>query len=425
MAPADSLPSQENLLLEYVRRLEKKRRGRKVAQIHLSALRPINRREQHMRAATGNFDGLLSDRAGQLFTIKNGDLFFIYKSDVHPQVETTVQKLRFMFSDDPLIEEEGKPGRTFVSWFDAETEYDNLLQLVQGLIDAEQKRQTEVRGRMDARQRLKDKQKRGEPLTPEVLDRVEDALSRADLSNLVRRQFVCRVDSKMVPEQLFSELFISIADLRETILPGVNLTSNRWLFNHLTETLDRRVLSMLGKTDSLTISGDLSFNINVRTLLSEQFQAFDDNITAGRRGAMIIELQKEDIFADLGAYLFAREFVQEKGYRVCLDGINHQTMKMIDRERLGADIVKLVWHSDLVDGGDDFAEHIRGMVKRGGPDRVIMCRCDNRESVDFGRSVGIRLYQGRYIEKLIAEDNRRRELLRLKRRIERSEEGPE
>jgi len=420
---ADRLPSQENLLLEYVHRLEKKRRGRKVVHIHLSALRPFNRRDQHLRAAAGNFDGMIEDMLGQLFSLKNGDLFFVYRADQHPQVETILQKMRFMFSDDPLIEEEGKPGRTFASWFDAETEYDDLLQLVQGLIDAEQKRQTEVRSRMDARQRLKDKQKRGEPLTPEVLARVEEALTRADLSNLVRRQFICRIDNKLVPEQLFSELFISISDLRETILPGVNLTSNRWLFNHLTETLDRRVLSMLGKTDSLTISGDISFNINVKTLLSDQFQVFDDNITAGRRGAMIIELQKEDIFADLSSYLFAREFVQEKGYRVCLDGINHQTMRIIDRERLGADMIKLVWHSDLVDGGDQYAEHIRGMIKRGGPDRVVMCRCDNRESVDFGRSVGIRLYQGRYIETLIAEDGRRRELLRLKRRIERSEEG--
>jgi len=51
---------------------------------------------------------------------------------------------------------------------------------------------------------------------------------------------------------------------------------------------------------------------------------------------------------------------------------------------------------------------------------MVLCRCDNREAVDFGKSVGITLFQGRFIENLIAEDGRRRELLRLKRRIERS-----
>ena len=62
------------------------------------------------------------------------------------------------------------------------------------------------------------------------------------------------------------------------------------------------------------------------------------------------------------------------------------------------------------------------MLERDGPEKWILCRCDNREAIDFGRSVGINRFQGRFVENLIAEDNRRRELLRLKRRIERSSE---
>ena len=134
---------------------------------------------------------------------------------------------------------------------------------------------------------------------------------------------------------------------------------------------------------------------------------------------MIIELQKEDIFCDLASYVFAREFVQEKGYRVCLDGLTVQTVHVIDRERMGADLAKLIWHSDLVDRGEELHAKIRNITRRG-PDRMVLCRCDNREAVDFGKSVGITLFQGRFIENLIAEDGRRRELLRLKRRIERS-----
>ena len=48
------LPSQENLLLDYMRRLEKHKEDRKVVHLHLSLLRPMNRREQHIRTATGN-----------------------------------------------------------------------------------------------------------------------------------------------------------------------------------------------------------------------------------------------------------------------------------------------------------------------------------------------------------------------------------
>lgn len=421
----DRMPSQEKLLTDYVRRLEKLKDGRGLAHIHLSKLRPFNRRDQHIRTAAGNFDQLVKDMQGQLFTLKNSDLFFFFKNEVKGQVETVVQKIRFLFGDDPLVEEEGKDGREFATWYDANAQYEEVVQLVQGLVDAEEKRQTEVRNRMDARQRLKEKQKKGEPLTPSVLAKVEESLSRADLSNLVRRQFICRVDGKMVPEQLFSELFISIQDLRETILPGVNLVSNRWLFQHLTETLDRRVLSMLMKTDAVSISGDISFNINIRTLLSDQFQIFDDNLSAARRGAIVIELQKEDIFSDLSSYLFAREFVQTKGYRLCLDGLTMETLQVIDRERLGADLAKIVWHPNLSDAGDEVQAVIKKLIDRDGPEKWILCRCDNREAIDFGRNVGIDQFQGRFVENLIAEDGRRRDLLKLKRRIERSSEPQE
>jgi hypothetical protein len=93
---------------------------------------------------------------------------------------------------------------------------------------------------------------------------------------------------------------------------------------------------------------------------------------------------------------------------------------MIDRERLGADIVKLVWHPDMVDQGEDMQSQVHAMIRRTGENRVVLCRCDDREAIDFGRAVGAGLFQGRHVETLIAEENRKKELRQLKRRIERS-----
>ena len=425
MPPQDlqrNQPSQENLLLDYVHRLEKHKGGRRAAHIHLSALRPFNRREHHVRVASNSFEAMVKALQGQLFVLKNSDLFFVYKVEADAEAQDCVQRVRFLFSDDPLLTEEDEEteGPKFTTWYDVEAEFNEFLFAVQGLVDAEQQRQSQVRTQLDTRSALKARQEEGEPLTPEILARVETALERADLSNLVRRQYICGLGPKEAPEPEFSELFISIKDLRETLLPGVNLTSNRWLFQYLTQTLDRRMLAMLGKTDQITISGDISFNLNVSTLLSPEFLAFDDNVPAARRGAMVVELQKVDIFADLGAYLFAREFIQERGYRLCIDGLTYKTMGMVDRERLGADLVKLVWDPELVDGGDTLREKVHAMVRRNGENRMVLCRCDNREAIDFGRSIGVGLFQGRHVETLIAEDNRRRELMRLKRRIQRS-----
>lgn len=419
------LPSQELLLLDYVQRLEKRRDGRSMVQVHLSDLRPFNRRDQHLRAAANIFEPIIKSMSGQLFMLKNGDMFFFFKNEVRGDVETAVQQVKYMFSDDPLVADEAETHTVFATWLDAVAEFEEIQRIIQVLADAEERRQEEAKTRMDARAALRAKQKMGEPMTPEILTRIEDALKRADLSNLVRRQFACAIDENMVPEQRFSELFISIQDLRETLMPGVNLVANRWLFNHLTETLDLRMLSMLSKTDRISLSGEISFNINLRTLVSQEFLQFDDNVAASRRGAMIIELQKEDIFSDLGSYLFAREFVQAKGYRVSLDGLTFESMQIINHKRLGADMLKLVWNTELIDGGDNVIAQVRKMTEDLGGDRVVLCRCDNREAIDFGMAAGIGLFQGRYVENLIAEDERRRDMLKLKRRIERSSEQEE
>ncbi len=416
------LPSQEMLLVDYVQRLEQHRHGRSMVHVHLSNLRPFNRRDQHLRAAANIFEPIIKSMSGQLFTLKNGDMFFFFKNEARGEAETAVQQVKYMFSDDPLVADEAEMQTTFATWIDAVAEFEEIQRIVQALTEAEERRQEEARSRMDARAALRAKQKMGEPMTPEILTRIEDALTRADLSNLVRRQFACAIDENMVPEQRFSELFISIQDLRETLMPGVNLVANRWLFNHLTETLDRRMLSMLSKTDRISLSGEISFNINLRTLVSPEFLQFDDNVAASRRGAMIIELQKEDIFSDLGSYLFAREFVQAKGYRVSLDGLTFDSMQIINHKRLGADMLKLIWNSELTDGGDNVLAQVRKVTEDLGGDHVVLCRCDNREAIDFGMAAGISLFQGRYVENLIAEDDRRRDLLKLKRRIERSEE---
>ncbi|NQV44622.1 MAG: hypothetical protein HQ501_06940 [Rhodospirillales bacterium] len=419
------LPSQERLLLDYVQRLEKHRDGRSMVQVHLSALRPFNRREQHLRAAANIFDSIIKAMAGQLFVVKNGDMFFFFKNDVRGDVETAVQQVKYMFSDDPLVADEAEARTVFATWLDAIGEFEEIQRIIQVLADTEDRRMEEAKSRMDARAALRAKQKMGEPMTPEILAKIEGSLIRADLSNLLRRQFACSIDENMVPEPQFSELYISIQDLRETLMPGVNLLANRWLFNHMTETLDRRMLSMLSKTDRVGLSGDISFNINLRTLVSQDFLQFDDNVAASRRGAMIIELQKEDIFSDLGSYLFAREYIQAKGYRVSVDGLTYESMQIINHRRLGADMLKLVWNTELIDGGENVMAQVRKMTEDLGGDRVVLCRCDNREAIDFGIAAGIGLFQGRYVENLIAEDDRRRDLLKLKRRIERSTEPNE
>ena len=163
---------------------------------------------------------------------------------------------------------------------------------------------------------------------------------------------------------------------------------------------------MLNKHDDRTLEGDISINLNVSTILTPEFLVFDDNVKAGMRGTIVLELQKVDIFADLGAYLFARDFAHDRGYRICIDGLNYHQLPFVDRERLGADLIKLVWDRSLTDEKDKKTE----VLRRIGITRIILCRCDDQAAIEFGHSIGITLFQGRHIETLIQGDPRKRGL---------------
>ncbi|MAF46656.1 MAG: hypothetical protein CMM10_00180 [Rhodospirillaceae bacterium] len=413
--------SQESLLLDYIHRLESHMEGRRAVHVHISKLDVHNRRDHHIRIASNTFEPLVKMLEGQLFSLKNSDLFFIYKGDSQNDVETSILKLQFLFSDDPLFDEASRETHSdsdaFRTYYNVERDYTDILALVRGMVHDSQTDETEEEQVEDSRSQLVGRQQGGgEALSPRVLGRVEESLHSADLSNMVRRQFVCALIGEAAPQPLFSELYISIQDLRETLMPGVNLTKSRWLFQHLTETLDRRVLAMLSKSTDRSITGEISINLNISTLLSPEFMAFDDAVIAAMRGSIVIELQKVDIFSDLNDYMFARDFAKERGYRICIDGLTHETMPFVNRDKLGADMVKLIWQTELAD--EVGPKRVRRLVKSAGASKVILSRCDDEGAVKFGQDIGINMFQGRYIENLIAEESRRHEMEMARRRTQ-------
>src|SRR3546814_1927605 len=81
--------------------------------------------------------------------------------------------------------------------------------------------------------------------------------------------------------------------LARTVLPDVNLATNRWLFQHLTQTLDRRVLKLLSRADDTDLHAAISINLNVETLLSPAFLEFDASLRMGSRGTIVVERSEE------------------------------------------------------------------------------------------------------------------------------------
>jgi len=400
-AQAEISTNQEYRLLEHIDSLSRHREGRRAVHIHISRLKSENRRDHHMRIAANTFENQVKSFDGQLFRLANQDIFFIYR-DVDPgEMDEAVMRLRYLFTDDPLVQDTDDDDQ-FSTWYDLERQYDELHAVAQTLYDEVQRRQKRLAQITGAGGAIVGKP----PINPHRLGELIDIIAKADLSNLLRRQAVFAILSNQPPQPLFRELFISIGDLQKLVLPNYDILANRWLFQYLTETLDKRMLAMLTKNDDPAISNSFSLNLNVSTILSKEFMAFDASLKAGARGTIVIELQMLDVYADIAAFTFARDFARERGYRLCLDGLNELTLPIIDREKLGIDLIKLQWKPNM--GDERLPEKkakIKEMVERTGKAKVIMCHVDSENAMRFGHSIGIALYQGRFIDQLVAPRN--------------------
>jgi len=393
---ANQNKSREATLLEYAEGLRRGGGNRIAVHIHLSRLQAHNRREHHVRVAASTFEELVRDYDGQIFLLSNSDIVFIGREVSPAQVDEAVTKLRYLFSEDPLTQAADSQDTTgFCTWYRLDRDYPDFLARVRRLKDG-----VEVTAR-DSAPRAGDDVR--VPLRPVDLANLDESLRVADLTDLVRHQAVCAFIPGQPPKPVFHEVYVSIDDLGRAVAPGKDLAANRWLFQHLTQTLDKRMLAYLGQ-ETATTARAFSLNLNVSTLLSPEFQRFDQRVSDRLRGRLVIELQKIDIFADMGAFRFARDFAHERGYRICLDGLTHLTMPYIDRAKLGVDMIKLFWSPEIaVTARPGLIQEIGRLIQEADTARVILCRCDSAQALEVGRSFGITLFQGRHIERLLQE----------------------
>lgn len=389
----------EQLLFEFADRLKRSATGRSAVAIHLSRLRADNRGPHQLRIAANTFEAHVKQYDGHIFVLQQGDIVFICKTDDVAGIDAAVTKVRFLFGDDPIAGPIDEDADGFSTWFnvaDGSGAFYAFVDEVRRTEDLRRKRMANLPGGAAPPAER-------QPMDPAGLGELINAIARADLTNLLRRQSICAITPGETPKPLFREIYVSIADLRQAIMPKRDIASDRWLFQYLTQTLDKRVLVALRKSDDSALAHSFSLNLNISTLLSPEFQAFDQNLKPGARGSIVVEIEKVDIFADIGAYLFARDFIRERGYRLCLDAMTRLTLPFLDRAGLALDLVKLFWSPDMAESAEgERQREFLAAIDRVGKSRIILARCDTAEAVAFGHAAGIKLFQGRFIEKTLA-----------------------
>ncbi|MGN0913592.1 MAG: hypothetical protein ACI4OW_01715 [Alphaproteobacteria bacterium] len=400
--PENITVKKDTLIWDYLTKLDKDIDRFSALYIYIHKLQNPKVRQMQRQSVIDTFENVIKKSGGEIFSLPNDDTVVIFNRIAKEEILACLVKLRFLFHDDPFLKNaEDLEQIEFVKFFELSGGASEFRKVVGSSMEQQGNITTQSGGTYASRPNQSGSvRKFRRDLTPTMLSKVQKALVQTDFSSLIRRQSVCAVIGKSPPQMLFDEVFVSIADLRDMLLPDVDLTANPWLFLHLTETLDKRVLVSVSQHDDGSFTSNFSMNLNVSTILSDEFLEFDENMNSSMRSSIVLELQLVDIFSDIKAFILAKTFAQYRGYKICIDGITVDKLKYIDREHLSSDLIKIIWHPSFMDVITE-DKHFTDYVNKAERAKMILCRVDDPQAVEVGNSLGINLYQGRYIQRLL------------------------
>lgn len=378
---------------------------------HLDHLMEQFKSEYQVKIAVNLINDLLKNFDGGVFVLQDTSIIVVCYGLEKALQNKLIFQLRYLYMDDPLAyTDAGQENPAFCNTYDLARDWEQFLDLATRRMALTVRRPGTARAQRIAdaiASNISDTDHSAvvsisarENLSVSRLANIERELHHVGMGKVIRRQPVCAVQSGLPVRKVFDELYVHMVNLSEVLSADVDFLSNRWLFRYLTQLLDSRMLDFLKSERDQYLADPVSINLNAETLLSDKFQKFDEALPASAKVGIVLEVPVVDAFADMAGFAIARKEMQRLGYRVCLDGVTTESFNHIQREKLGVDLIKVQWHANVLDSGVQ-REDLTSAVKANGSSRVILCRCDNKQAVEFGQSIGIALFQGRYVDTLV------------------------
>jgi len=382
---------------------------------HLSDLMEQFKSEYQVKIAVNLINDLLKNFDGGVFVLQDMSIIVVCYGLEKTLQNKLVFQLRYLYMDDALAyTDAGQENPDFCQSYDLKEDWQNFLDLATRRMALTMRKPTSARAERIASAIAEAGGEKpaapvSEPTAPRAakntisgssLAQLERDLQLVDMKRVIRSQPICAAQAGLPVRKVFDELYVHIPELRSNFTAELDFLSNRWLFRYFTQMIDVRMLDFLRAEREKYLQSPVSININVETLLSEKFQQFDQSLSPASKVGIVLEVPVVDAFADMTGFALARKEMQSLGYRICLDGVTADSLNHIQREKLNVDLVKVQWHANLAESGERRQDMIKAVVTNGSS-RVILCRCDNKAAIDFGQSIGIALFQGRYIDSLV------------------------
>lgn len=389
MVPVKTTMAAEHQFLDMLNRISGMRENAVVLYIRISILTSANRSQNQVRMTTGILNELMAKSQICLFVLSNKDIVVIGRNMPTSVIEGAINSVHRIFQSDPIA---SMHGSKFVTLYHLNRDFQTVMQIAKEREEEFQRQTTQT-----------ESAPKDITLAPEHLDAILRNIQNFNILKIIRRQEAIQITRSGNYVSLFLEYFTSMADLKKAIAPDVDVLSNRWLFQHLSETLDKRMLGISKELFQHTPK-DISLNLNISTIFSPAFDAFLEELPQDKK--VVIEVQLMDITQNTKNYLIAKDLLHDAGHKILIDGLHPISFEFLDISLFDPDLMKLNWSAALTE--EETAEKFAETIKNIDPEKIVLMRCENEDAIKWGLSNGVSRFQGYFIDALSGTGVRRK-----------------
>ena len=236
-------------------------------------------------------------------------------------------------------------------------------------------------------------------LTQEHVDgiraRAEAAGANEFMREFGRSQAIARIKPGMMPKTAGWELFVSLDHLKKQLLSNVKFNPSPELFKSLTVELDRIMMNALA--ESRLVEGHLSINLNVQTMISDEFEDFARYMSTQDETELWVELRLDDVLENQAAFQKAEQFLRRYRVYTMLDQVEVHRVPEVKRADFIMDGYKFVYNPK-----DPFLEEMgETLYKLSSKHPVVLTRVERQEGIEAGQTLGVRHFQGFHVDELL------------------------
>ena len=240
------------------------------------------------------------------------------------------------------------------------------------------------------------------PLGMPDIQKLRDALRKLGPREFgkryIRSQTAAMIEPGKPAKPTITEYYVGVDLLKQSILRGVDIRGTGNVFNQLTLTFDQALLYCIGAvTDDRSST---SLNMNVETVFTNAFDHFLRDGGKDGLAGVVVEFRQDNVLQHFGQFQTACDLIQNKGGTVAIDNVQPETLGVVNLHRLNVKMAKLMWRGDAEDRILEARNDIRTMQEGG--TIMVLAHVDDEQAVKIGQDLGIGLFQGYYVDKLLS-----------------------